>query len=137
MIAFNYETDFKLAQEPVIRNWLKECISDYDRKAGELNFIFCDDAYLHKLNVEFLKHDTYTDIITFDYSLGKTIAGDIFISVERVKENAKKFGQTLENEMNRVIIHGILHLCGLGDKTADEIAAMRAAETDCLNKLTK
>ena len=135
MIEFNYETNFKLEDESVIRNWVTNCITDYDRTEKELSFIFCDDAYLHKLNVEFLKHDTLTDIISFDYSVGKAISGDIFISVERVRENAKKFSQTFDNEINRVIIHGILHLCGFGDKSPEEEVEMRAEENACLDKL--
>ena len=102
---------------------------------GALNCIFCDDTYLHKLNVEFLKHDTYTDIITFDYSVGNELIGDVYISVERVKENAGTFDVTFENELKRVLIHGILHLCGYKDKTAQEADEMRAKENKYLKLL--
>ena len=132
MIEFNYETDFKLANEGLLKNWISKCIASYGFTEGELNYIFCDDAYLHKLNVEFLKHDTLTDIISFDYTLGKLVSGDIFISVERVEENAVKFSQVFENEMNRVIIHGVLHYFGYADKTKEEKVKMRAEEDKCL-----
>ena len=105
-------------------------------KEGDLNYIFCDDAYLLKLNVEFLKHDTLTDIISFDYTLGKMLAGDVFISVTRVRENAKEHNTPFESELSRVMIHGILHYMGYLDKTDKEKEIMRAAENKCLAKLT-
>lgn len=132
MITFNYETDFKLNDETKISNWISACIKKHDCTEGELNYIFCDDEYLHKLNVEFLNHDTLTDIISFDYCVGKEISGDIFISVERVKENAVRFTQSVENELNRVIIHGILHYFGFKDKTEEEKTVMRQEEDNCL-----
>ena len=89
MIDFHYETVFKLDNESQLTNWIVSCIEEDSFKAGEINYVFCDDAYLHKLNVEFLQHDTLTDIISFDNTLGKIIAGDVFISIERVKENSK------------------------------------------------
>lgn len=135
MIEFNYETAFKLKDEEKIKNWISSCILHYGFTEGELNYIFCDDAYLLKLNVEFLEHDTLTDIISFDYTLGKLISGDIFISIERVKENAKIFSQTLENELHRVIIHGVLHYIGYKDKTEGEKSLMRAEEDACLKLL--
>ncbi|WP_298262960.1 rRNA maturation RNase YbeY [uncultured Lutibacter sp.] len=135
MIEFNYETAFKLKDEEKIKNWISSCILHYGFTEGELNYIFCDDAYLLKLNVEFLEHDTLTDIISFDYTLGKLISGDIFISIERVKENAKIFSQTLDNELNRVIIHGVLHYIGYKDKTEGEKLLMRAEEDACLKLL--
>jgi len=135
MIIFNYETDFKLKNEDKIRNWISLCIQNYGFKEGEINYIFCDDEYLLKLNNEFLQHDTLTDIISFDYSIGKEIGGDIFISVERVKENALKYSQSIENELNRVIIHGILHYIGFKDKTSNDAYNMRDQEAICLQKL--
>ncbi len=132
MIEFNYETDFKLADESKIRDWVSKCIEMYDCTEGELNYIFCDDDYLLKLNVEFLKHDTLTDIISFDYTLGKLISGDIFISIERVHENTKKFNQTFDNELNRVVIHGVLHYIGFKDKTESSKISMRQEEDKCL-----
>ena len=135
MILFNYETDFKLVNEEAIQKWISECIETRGFTEGELNYIFCDDEYLLKLNVEFLEHDTLTDIISFDYTLGKLISGDIFISVERVRENANIFSQIFDNEMNRVIIHGVLHYIGFKDKTDEAKAEMRREEEKCLTLL--
>ncbi len=135
MIQFNYETDFKLENESEIANWIVRCIVDLGYKVGEINYVFCDDEYLHKLNVEYLNHDTFTDIISFDYTLGKELSGDIFISIERVKENATKYTQTLDNELNRVIIHGVLHYMGYKDMSDLEKEQMRAKEDECLSKI--
>lgn len=135
MIEFNYEIDFKLHNESALKAWLETCIRDRGFKTGEINYIFCNDDDLLKLNVEFLKHDTLTDIISFDYSLGKLIGGDIYISVERVRENAKQFSQQSENEMNRVMIHGILHYMGYKDKSEKERLEMREQEENCLKLL--
>jgi probable rRNA maturation factor len=132
MIEFNYETDFKLENEELIQNWISNCIASYGFNEGELNYIFCDDDYLLKLNVEFLEHNTLTDIISFDYTMGKLISGDIFISVERVLENAKIFNQTIDNELNRVIIHGVLHYMGFKDKGEKDKEIMRGEEDKCL-----
>jgi len=136
MILFNYETEFKLANETQTSEWISKCIENYDFTEGELNYIFCDDDYLLKLNVEFLEHDTLTDIISFDYTLGKLVSGDIFISVERVRENAISFNQPFESELNRVIMHGVLHYMGFKDKSEEEKKSMRAEEEKCLNLLT-
>jgi len=135
MIQFNYETAFKLPNELQLQEWISSCIDSYGFTEGELNYIFCDDEYLLKLNVEFLEHDTFTDIISFDYTLGKLISGDIFISIERVKENAKQFNQSFDNELNRVIIHGILHYLGFKDKSDTEKLKMRCEEDKCLGLL--
>jgi len=132
MIEFNYETDFKLENEEFIQNWISNCIESYGFNEGELNYIFCDDDYLLKLNVEFLEHDTLTDIISFDYTMGKLISGDIFISIERVRENAKIFNQTVDNELNRVMIHGVLHYIGFNDKNEKDKEIMRGEEDKCL-----
>jgi len=132
MIQFNYETAFKLEDENTIQSWISECIEMYGFSEGEINYIFCDDAYLLKLNVEFLEHNTLTDIISFDYTLGKLISGDIFISVERVLENASNFSQTFDNELYRVLIHGVLHYLGFKDKTNDAKTIMRQEEDKCL-----
>lgn len=132
MITFNYETDFELYTEEKTSAWIQSVIESEEKKLGEINYIFCNDEYLHKINVEFLNHDDYTDIISFDYTMGKTINGDIYISVERVKENAQNFGVSFENELHRVIIHGVLHYLGWKDKTETEKKAMRNKENDCL-----
>ncbi|MDG1528436.1 MAG: rRNA maturation RNase YbeY [Polaribacter sp.] len=132
MIDFHYETDFKLTNEIQLTNWVVSRIESDAFKVGEINYIFCDDAYLHKLNVEFLQHDTFTDIISFDNTLGKIISGDIFISVERVKENSKTFNTSFDEEIHRVMIHGVLHYMGFKDKSKEEQAIMRAKENQCL-----
>jgi len=133
MISFNYETDFKLQNETEVSGWISECIDSENFKEGDINYIFCDDAYLLKLNVEFLEHDTLTDIISFDYSVGKQLHGDIFISVDRVKDNANNFDVSFDVELRRVIIHGVLHYCGYKDKEDDDKKEMRQKENHYLS----
>ena len=99
-----------------------------------INFIFCSDDFLLNLNIQFLNHDYYTDVITFDYTKDAVVSGDVYISVDRVINNSATFGQSYENELVRVISHGLLHLLGLNDKSEDEIRLMRAAENDLLKK---
>ena len=135
MINFNYETDFSLENEEQISKWISSVISSEACKEDEVNYVFCDDEYLHKLNVEFLNHDSLTDIISFDYSVGKTIQGDIFISLERVADNAIDFSVSFESELHRVIVHGILHYCGYKDKSDDEAKEMRSKENHYLSQL--
>ena len=137
MIAFNYETEFQLNNEENTSKWIQECIEKEGFELGEINYIFCDDAYLHKLNIEFLQHDTLTDIISFDYTLGKLVGGDIFISVERVNDNANEFDTSFEDELHRVIIHGVLHYMKYKDKTEKEKQMMRSKENECLEILDK
>ena len=133
MINFNYETDFILEEEEVISKWIMEVISNEGFKLEEINYVFCDDDYLHKLNVEFLNHDTLTDVISFDYCVGKIIQGDIFISIERVIDNAKDFEVNFLSELKRVIVHGVLHYCGYKDKTESDASLMREKEEYYLN----
>lgn len=135
MINFNYETDFKLNNEKGTASWIASVVVKESCKEGDINYIFCDDKYLHKLNLEFLKHDTLTDIISFDYSVGKELHGDIFISIDRVKENAEKFNVDFVEELHRVIIHGILHYCGYKDKTESDKKEMRNKENTYLSLL--
>ena len=130
MISFNYETDFELGNEEAFENWISRVISSEEKKEGEINFIFCDDEYLHKLNVEYLEHDTLTDVISFDYSVGNELHGDVYISTERVADNAMDFKVTFEEEIKRVIIHGILHYCGYKDKSPEDEALMRSKEEE-------
>ncbi len=137
MIEFNYETDFNLTNETLLKDWINDIATSEDFEIGEINYIFCDDAYLHKLNVEFLNHDTLTDIISFDNSLGKLLNGDIFISVSRVKENAKDYKVSFDNELHRVMIHGVLHYMGYKDKTDLEKKEMRNRENLALNNINK
>jgi rRNA maturation RNase YbeY len=130
MINFNYETDFNLDNEEAIEAWLGNVIVSEKKKEGEINYIFCDDEYLHKINVEYLDHDTLTDIISFDYSMGNELHGDIFVSVERVKDNATDFNVSFEEELKRVLVHGILHYCGYKDKGEAEELLMRSKEDE-------
>src|SRR5690606_32545534 len=130
MINFNYESDFKLNEEKQFSDWLSQVIKSEKCTEGEINYIFCDDEYLHKMNVEFLDHDELTDIISFDYSEKKLLNGDVFISVDRVMDNAKSYDVPFEEELKRVAVHGILHYCGYKDKTTAEAALMRQKEEE-------
>lgn len=130
MISFNYETNFELANEAQYEEWLSHVIESEDKTEGEINYIFCDDEYLLQKNIEFLNHDTLTDIISFDYTMGNLISGDIFISVERVKENAQDYKAAFDDELRRVMAHGILHYCGYKDKTEEDEKVMREKEDE-------
>jgi len=130
MISFNYETDFELANESDIESWIGRIIASEQKSEGEISYVFCDDDYLLELNQQYLQHDTLTDIISFDYSLGNELSGDIFISVERVRENAEIFNQSFENELLRVISHGVLHYCGYKDKSEADEQLMRQKENE-------
>lgn len=130
MVIFNYETDFKIENESVYEVWIDNLIASENKDAGEINYIFCTDDYLHQINQEYLQHDTLTDIISFDYTIGTLISGDIFISIERVQENAKEYEVSFHEELLRVMSHGILHYCGYGDKTPEEQTIMRAKENE-------
>lgn len=130
MVIFNYETDFNLEDEAKYESWVDEIIESESKTPGEINYIFCDDDYLHKINMEYLQHDTLTDIISFDYTVGSLISGDIFISIERVKDNAKDFEVSFEEELLRVMAHGILHYCGYKDKNDSDIELMRSKEVE-------
>lgn len=134
MISFNYETEFKLGDEKQFQSWISNAIEEENCNEGELNYIFCDDEYLHKINVEYLNHDTLTDIISFDYSVGKELHGDVFISIERVADNAKDFEVSFQKELQRVMIHGVLHYCGYKDKTEEEKQVMRSKEELYMSK---
>jgi len=136
-ITFHQEDiSFRLKKIKKIKSWITQSIALEKNVLGDLNYIFCSDIYLHKINLEYLKHDTLTDIITFDYSEKKQISGDIFISIDRIKENAIKFKQSIENELNRVLIHGVLHLLGYKDKTPKDKELMRAKEDFYLTLLS-
>lgn len=130
MINFHYETDFILENPSQYSDWIERVILSESKNYGEVNYIFCDDDYLFKINVDYLDHDTLTDIISFDYSDKLNIQGDIFISVDRVKENANLFKVSLENELRRVMAHGILHYCGYKDKTEEDSKIMRQKEEE-------
>ena len=130
MITFNSETSFTPKNQKKLVKWIGDVISSEGFQVAEINYIFCDDSYLNKINQEFLNHDTFTDIISFDYTLGKEVGGDIFISIERVLENAEKFNEVFENELHRVMIHGILHFIGYKDKTKKDKTLMRTKEDE-------
>ncbi len=132
MIVFNSINDFKLLNEEGAKTWLNTVLSNEKKEVGEINYIFCNDEYLHKMNVEFLSHDTLTDVISFDYTFGDIVSGDIYISVERVEDNAKDFSTTFRDELSRVMVHGLLHFCGYKDKTNEEIKTMRTKENTYL-----
>ena len=137
MIRFNIEdVRFNLKNRMVLKKWLANVASEESRRVGELNFIFCSDDYLLDINSRFLNHDYYTDVITFDYSEDNRIAGDIFISVDTVRVNAEEYCQTFENELFRVMVHGVLHLCDYGDHSDEEKKQMRAKEDYYLAKLS-
>ncbi len=135
MINFHYELDFEIDNELDMAHRIEELISRENRKLGEINYILCSDEYLHQINVDFLGHDTYTDIISFDYALGKELHGDIYISIDRVRENALEFETDFTNELRRVMFHGVLHYCGYKDKTDSEKAVMRSKEDFYLKEL--
>ncbi|WP_298417907.1 rRNA maturation RNase YbeY [uncultured Kordia sp.] len=132
MISFHYETQFELPNEAQIEQWISNVIDSEDKREGDINYIFCDDEYLHKLNVEFLNHDTLTDIISFDNSVGNELHGDVFISIERIADNAADFNVSFEEELRRVMVHGVLHYCGYKDKTDDDQTEMTSKENEKL-----
>jgi len=132
MILFFSKTKFKLHNKSQKKYWLKEILRQENKKAGDINFIFFDDEQLSVLNKKYLNHDTLTDIITFDYSENDILHGDICISIERIKENAAKYNCTLEEELRRIMAHGILHLCGYKDKTKNEKLLMKLKEENAL-----
>lgn len=133
MISFsNDKIKFSLKQSSKIRNWIKTIVSKEKKELGSISYTFVSDEALLKMNKEYLNHNTFTDIITFDYSEKKTISGDIFISIDRIKENAQKFEVEFETELKRVIIHGILHLCGYKDKKVADVKIMRKKEENSL-----
>lgn len=132
-IRFSVQSvDFELPEEEKVRRWVAKVIRSRGKAVGNVNYLFCDDEYLLGVNQRYLNHDTYTDIITFDYVSGGLVSGDIMISVERVGENAKAFGVPFEQELRRVVIHGVLHLLGQGDKSESEAAEMRRQEEESL-----
>ncbi|UIR55564.1 rRNA maturation RNase YbeY [Sphingobacterium sp. SRCM116780] len=138
ILFFAEDIEFILKEKAKVREWILATIkSEGFKRVGELSFIFCSDKYLLEINKQYLDHDTYTDIVTFDSSEDEdVIAGDIFISVERIAENAEKFKVSSRDELHRVIAHGVLHLCGYYDKTAEDKTRMTAKENEYLEKRT-
>tara|TARA_B100000768_G_scaffold147638_1_gene141267 strand:+ start:7693 stop:8070 length:378 start_codon:yes stop_codon:yes gene_type:complete len=119
----------------MVVKWLKKSVNSLGFTIGELSFIFCSDEYIKKINIKYLNHDFFTDVITFDYSKEKMLFGDVYISIERVKENSKTYKSSFNEEMFRVIIHGVLHLCGFNDKTKEEKSLIRSKENDFLSSI--
>ena len=133
---FNEDVSYKLLQKRVISQWLKKQAQQEGYSVGDLNYIFCSDEHVLQVNRDYLQHDYYTDIITFDQSEEEDLLeGDIFISVDRVADNASQLAIPAEQEMRRVLAHGMLHLCGYGDKTDEEEASMRQKEDEWLKEL--
>lgn len=126
------DVHFELENEQNLKKWISNVVLRRGKAVGNISYLFCDDNYLLGVNRQYLNHDTYTDIITFDYVVGNLVSGDIMISVDRVGENAEKFGVPFEQELHRVVIHGVLHLLGQGDKIDSEAAEMRRLENEAL-----
>ena len=130
MIEFHFKSELVIQNKPDYVDWINRVIVSEGFSAGQIDYIFCSDDYLLELNKEYLNHDTFTDIITFDYRDGNTISGDIFISTDRVEDNAKKYDVAFSNELKRVMSHGVLHLAGYGDKSNKEKRIMREKEEE-------
>jgi rRNA maturation RNase YbeY len=131
-VAINFflvDTSFKLSDKKKIKNWLKSIIEYYEFKVGEINYIFTSDSKILEINLQFLNHNYFTDIITFPYSEGKILSADIYISVETVASNAREYKNSFNDELNRVIAHGVLHLVGFNDKTVKQKKQMRSVES--------
>lgn len=130
---FPEDVSFEFAHSNSLSQWIDQTITEHKKELGDVNYIFCSDSYLHEINLQYLDHDTFTDIITFDQSENDQIEGDIFISIDRVRENARDRRISFEDELHRVMIHGILHLLGYNDKTPKEKQLMREKEDECLS----
>ena len=133
---FAEETQVPAIKKREISRWIKAVAATYGKTTGEISYIFCNDSRILEVNRQYLQHDYYTDIITFDYTEGNRIGGDIFISLDTVKSNAQEYGQRFEDELHRIIIHGILHLCGIKDKGEKERQQMTRCENQALEQLS-
>ena len=133
MINFFFENIEEQEFDQNLKSWIEKIILSEGKKLGDINYIFCDDEYLLKVNQDYLQHDYYTDIITFDYVKGKTISGDIFVSLERIKDNAEMLSKDYPSEFRRVVSHGVLHLCGYKDKSPEDEKLMREKEDFYIN----
>ncbi len=134
---FNKDIKFQLKHKMVLKKWIKIVVGQFGYKVGDINIILCNDPYILEINNQFLSHNYYTDIITFNYNEENTINGELYISIDTVKENAIEYLQEFPDELNRVIIHGILHLCGLDDHCEEDVKEMREAENTALELLTQ
>ncbi len=133
-ISFNYQhSSFRVRKTGQVKNWLVTVVHEFGFHIDSLGFVFCDDEFLLKLNIEHLDHDTYTDVISFNYSTGKQISGEIYISCDRIKANSKSYKVKLPDELHRVMIHGVLHIIGYQDYTAIQKTEMAAKENYCLS----
>jgi len=128
MIEYTFVGNFSLEDEQNLSDWVAFVLDQEEKELGEINYIFCDDDYLHEINVKTLKHNTLTDIISFDYTVGDVVSGDIYISHERVADNAKNLGLNFRDELHRVMVHGILHYSGYKDKDTEDKSTMRSKE---------
>lgn len=129
------ETDFRFSDRRQISSWIKDVIARFGAKTGDISVVFCSDGYLLQVNRDYLKHDYFTDIITFDYTEDRVVSGDLLISIDTVRANAEELGIDFQTELHRVIIHGILHLLGHKDKTDADQKNMRSKEDECLSLL--
>ncbi|MBK5721357.1 rRNA maturation RNase YbeY [Dysgonomonas sp. Marseille-P4677] len=139
-MAINYDSEgvkFPSIKKRKTTNWIKSVVATYNKIVGEIGYIFCSDDKILEVNNQYLQHDYYTDIITFDYSEGDVVSGDLFISVDTVKSNSIQFNTNFDQELYRVIIHGVLHLCGINDKSPEERAFMTECENKALELLDK
>lgn len=130
---FNEDVEYRLRGKQKLQNWIISSILSEQKSAGAINIILCSDTFLYKMNVEYLNHDTFTDVITFDYGEDNMVSGDIFISLDRIRENAKKFNNKLPDELHRIIIHGVMHLCGQEDKEPNDKIRMTEKENKYLS----
>lgn len=133
MITYHYQTDFKIGEPQKYTDWINNCLRHYNCSAGPIQYVFCSDKDLLEINQKYLNHDFYTDIITFQYAGPPKLSGEIYISVDRVRENADTFGDSFDSELKRVMIHGILHLIGFTDETAEQKADMRRREEELMD----
>ena len=131
---FNEDIKFSFKEKRLTSRWLRFVAESEAKRLGDVSVIFCSDNYILDVNIKYLKHDYYTDIITFDYCEGSRLSGDLFISIDSVRENASFYGTDFADELNRVIVHGLLHLIGYDDHTEEDIAVMRAKENYYLSQ---
>lgn len=134
-IQFAFQTPCTLKNRTILKKWIETIVNNHNKELGDISYIFCSDEQLLEINKEYLNHDYYTDIITFDYSEAELVSGDMFISIDRIKDNAKALKVTYQEELHRVIIHGVLHLLGFKDKTESESQKMRQLEDESLSVL--
>ncbi len=133
---YNEQVYMPSIKKTLMRDWIKRVVAAHGKRLGEISYIFCDDEKILEVNRQYLQHDYYTDIITFDYTVGDKISGDLFISLDTVRSNAELFKQSYDDELHRVIIHGVLHLCGINDKGPGEREIMEKNENEALEILS-